>query len=200
MFSCLFKGLVVGLAVAVPIGPVGLLCLENTVTRGRKAGLSCAGGIVAADIFSASVMLLGFAIFYDTLLAQELGFRIVTGLIFMSLGIGILVMRNRAPQPTPKSAMAGLGITSFLLAVSPATFALMLFLFPALELTSDGLSLPTVCGVALGSATWCALILGAGSFIRSCLGTRMAQFKTVVGCIFLCAGLAGILARYFLHP
>ena len=195
MFAYLCKGLIVGLAVAVPIGPVGLLCLENTVTRGRRAGLSCAGGMVTADIFSSCLMLLGFGLFYDTLMAHELVFRLVTGLIFMGMGVVLFVTRHRPVKEASGQALAGLGLSSFLLSVSPATFAMMLFLFPVLELTSGGPSIPVVAGVALGSAVWASVILGAGGFIRSCLGDRLPAFKTVIACLFLFAGLAGILVN-----
>ncbi len=190
----LLKGLLIGLAVAVPIGPVGLMCLENTVCRGKKAGLSCASGMVLADIFSASLMLIGIGLFYDTVLAYETTFKVVTGLIFSGLGVALLALRNRESKSVSNSAVAGLSISSFILAISPATFALMLFLFPALGLTDHSHHLPIILGVAMGSAAWCALILGAGKFIRHCLGNRLPMFKLVVGIIFILIGIVGIIA------
>lgn len=196
MVSFLFRGLIVGLAVAIPIGPVGLLCLENTVTRGRRAGLSCASGMVLADIFSASMMLVGFGLFYDTLMDHEWVFKLVTGCIFVTLGALIFRGRHDGTKSTSQRAIAGLSLSSFLLAVSPATFALMLFLFPTLGLTGEEHQIAIVAGVALGSAAWCALILGAGAFIRKCLGENLAKFKTVVGCLFMAAGMLGIFANW----
>lgn len=193
-FMYLLKGLLIGLAVAVPIGPVGLMCLENTVSCGKKAGLSCASGMVLADIFSASVMLVGIGLFYESILAYEIVFKVVTGLIFSAMGAAILMQRNQVPKYTSNTALAGLSVSSFVLAVSPATFALMLFLFPALGLTEHAHPVPVVLGVAIGSAAWCSLILGAGKFIRSCLGNRLPMFKLVVGIIFILFGIVGMIA------
>lgn len=194
VYMFLLKGLLIGLAVAVPIGPVGLMCLENTVSRGKKAGLSCASGMVLADIFSATLMLIGIGLFYDTIEAYETAFKIVTGLIFSALGAALLVMRNRPTKSVSSRDVAGLSISSFILAISPATFALMLFLFPALGLTEQARPVPVILGVALGSAAWCALILSAGKFIRNCLGDRLPVFKLVVGILFILCGIVGIIA------
>ena len=194
MFAYLLKGLLIGLAVAVPVGPVGLMCLENTVSRGRKAGLSCASGMVLADIFSASIMLVGIGLFYDTVLEHETTFKIITAVIFAALGVALIYTRNAPAKKSTGKALAGLSVSSFILAVSPATFALMLFLFPALGLTDHSHQFSIVLGVAAGSAAWCALILGAGSFIRKCLGNRLQTFKLVVGCIFIIFALMGIMA------
>lgn len=194
MFSYLLKGLIIGLTVAVPVGPVGLMCLENTVSRGKKAGLSCASGMVLADIFSASMMLIGIGLFYDAILEHELVFKIITGLIFSALGALIIFTKNQPPKDTSNKALAGLSISSFILAVSPATFALMLFLFPALGLTDKAHPVSIVLGVAVGSAAWCSLILGTGSFIRKCLGKKLPKFKFIVGILFILFGFAGIIA------
>lgn len=194
MLAYMLKGLIIGLTVAIPVGPVGLMCLENTVSRGKKAGLSCASGMVLADIFSASVMLIGIKLFYDTVIEHEVTFKIITGLIFASLGAVLLITRNNPPKKNTGKALAGLSISSFILAVSPATFALMLFLFPTLGLTDHTHPVSIVIGVAIGSAAWCTLILGAGTFIRNCLGNKLPTFKSVVGVIFILFGFIGISA------
>ncbi|MBQ1926355.1 MAG: LysE family transporter [Proteobacteria bacterium] len=197
MISFLLKGLLVGLTVSIPIGPVGLMCLENTVTRGKKAGLSCASGMVLADIVSATLMIIGLGLFYDTILEHQKIFRALTGLAFGILGIAILNAKNDIPTTPSNKALAGLSASSFLLAISPTTFALMLFLFPALGLTTNEHAALIVCGVGLGSAVWCLVILHAGAFIRKCLGDNVTKFRLAVGIIFLLIASIGILSALF---
>ena len=189
MIAYLLKGIVIGLTVAVPVGPVGLLCLDMTVAHGRRAGLSCSSGMVAADILSAGIMLAGIGMLYAFVMAHEASIRVITGLFFAILGVCLFLSRHKKRQPPSNTKLAGLTLTSFLLSISPATFALMLFLFPALGLTTQFSAAPVLLGVALGSATWCAIILGAGDFIRRVLGDRQAHFKGTIGCIFIAAGI-----------
>ena len=188
------KGIIIGLTVAIPVGPVGLFCLDNTVTRGKSAGLSCATGMVLADIFSACIMIVGLRIFYDTLIEHQVLVRILTGLLFAAMGCGIIATRSRKPKTANKKALAALWLTSFILSVSPATFALMIYLFPALGLIGAPHSPLVVFGVAIGSALWCLAIICGGSFIRKCLGQDIKKFKTIVGCIFILFGAIGIIS------
>ncbi|MBR4985893.1 MAG: LysE family transporter [Proteobacteria bacterium] len=197
MISFLLKGMLVGLTVSIPIGPVGLMCLENTVSRGKLAGLSCASGMVLADIVSATLMVIGLSLFYDTILAHQTLFRILTGSAFAILGIAILRAKNDLPAETSNKALAALSASAFLLAISPTTFALMLFLFPALGLTANGHPALIVCGVGLGSALWCLIILRAGAFLRKCLGNNVSKFRLAVGIAFLGIAAIGILSAFF---
>ena len=194
MFSFLLKGIIIGLTVAIPVGPVGLMCLDMTVTHGKRAGLSCAYGMVTADIFSAAMMSLGVSLVYTFIAAHSLTIRIFTGLLFACLGLMIFIKRRENRQPPDATKRAGLSVSAFLLSVSPATFALMLFLFPALHLTENNSLLPILTGVALGSASWCALILGAGNFIKSRLGHHLPQFRAIVGCLFMAIGLIAVMS------
>ncbi|GEM_PF-5686189 len=197
MIGFWLKGLIIGLTVAIPVGPVGLFCLDNTVTRGKMAGMSCATGMVLADIFSACIMIVGLNIFYDTLLAHKVLVKVLTSLLFAGMGISIIATRSRERKATNKKQLAALWLTSFILSVSPATFGLMLYLFPALGLIGASHSPLIVTGVAFGSALWCMAILFGGSFIRRCLGQDIKKFKTVVGCVFILFGMIGVTAAFF---
>ena len=197
MIAYLLKGILIGLTVAIPVGPVGLLCLDMTITHGRRAGLSCSSGMVVADIVSASIMLMSIGVLYAFIVAHEVGIRIGTGLFFAALGVGMYLTRHKKRQPPSNASLAGITLTAFLLSISPATFALMIFLFPALGLTQHYSVPPLLAGVALGSATWCAIILGAGDYIRQILGDKQAKFKGVVGCIFVAMGLVSVACTIF---
>src|SRR5919205_3153025 len=45
------RGLVVGLAVAAPVGPIGVLCIRRTLADGRLAGLATGLGAATVDAF-----------------------------------------------------------------------------------------------------------------------------------------------------
>ena len=40
LFDVLFKGVLMGFAVAAPVGPIGVLCIRRTLSDGRAAGLA----------------------------------------------------------------------------------------------------------------------------------------------------------------
>ena len=194
MFSFWIKGLIIGLTVAIPVGPVGLFCLDNTVSRGRSAGVSCASGMVLADIVSSCLMILGLNIFYDSLLAHETVVKIFTALLFAGMGVAMIATRSHARNTASKKALAALWLTSFILSISPATFAIMISLFPALGLIGTEHSLLVLLGVGVGSTLWCLTIIFGGAFIRRCLGQDIKKFKTIVGSLFILVGFIGVSA------
>lgn len=48
-YEFLIKGLVIGLAIAAPVGPIGVLCIRRTLSDGRLVGLFTCMGAAAAD-------------------------------------------------------------------------------------------------------------------------------------------------------
>ena len=49
LFVFLLKGIAVGIAIALPVGPVGVLCVRRTIFEGRLVGLISGIGAVSAD-------------------------------------------------------------------------------------------------------------------------------------------------------
>ncbi|MDK1482844.1 LysE family transporter, partial [Sinorhizobium sp. 6-117] len=57
------KGLLLGLAIAAPVGPIGALCISRTLTRGFWAGVAGGLGTALADAAYAMLAAVGFAAF-----------------------------------------------------------------------------------------------------------------------------------------
>ena len=49
MTAHFLQGLLIGVAVAAPVGPIGLLCIQRTLNDGRVAGLVSGLGAATAD-------------------------------------------------------------------------------------------------------------------------------------------------------
>ena len=51
----LVKGLAMGLSIAAPVGPIGVLCIRRTLDRGRLSGLVSGLGAATADLVYGSI-------------------------------------------------------------------------------------------------------------------------------------------------
>ena len=69
------KGFFLGVSIAAPVGPIGFLCISNTLRGGAKLGLACGLGAAAADALYAGIGAWGL-----TLLAERLQ-NIIAGCI-----------------------------------------------------------------------------------------------------------------------
>src|ERR1700693_4676619 len=56
-----YRGLVLGLMIAAPVGPVGLLCIRRTIQKGLPAGFATGLGAALADTIFGAVAALGVA-------------------------------------------------------------------------------------------------------------------------------------------
>ena len=51
--TILLKGILIGFAMAVPVGPIGIMCIRKTLTEGRLRGLMIGLGAATADLLYA---------------------------------------------------------------------------------------------------------------------------------------------------
>lgn len=84
LVSTLLKGFVLGLVVASPVGPIGMLCLRKNIEKDRKHGLMAAAGIAAAYGIVTFCILIGLQEFGE-LLGRLAGY-------FEFLGGGMLII------------------------------------------------------------------------------------------------------------
>lgn len=84
--TLILKSIVLGLAVAAPLGPIGALCINRTLERGFWAGVAGGFGTALADAVYASLAALGFSAFAATLATIDTPLKIIGGLFMVWLG------------------------------------------------------------------------------------------------------------------
>lgn len=70
----LLEGAVIGLSVAAPVGPIGLLCINRTLSRGRTSGLVSGLGAASADAVYGAVAAFGLTAVSSLLIAEKQGY------------------------------------------------------------------------------------------------------------------------------
>lgn len=195
--QAVIQGLVVGLLVSVPVGPVGLFCLERTVSRGWKTGVSSTLGMNLADVISALLVLLGIGFIAEAAADYTSQLQVVSGIVIAIIGLFMIFKPQKEAKLEAKD-LAISGISTFLIAISPATLALMILLFPMLGVTSFMASPGVILGVFLGSCVWSVLILLTGHYLGKRIGKKMGLFRNVMGTVFTCIG-ASLIAWNLLH-
>ena len=101
-----WKSLGIGLAVAAPVGPMGLLCIHRTLDRGQGAGLVVGAGVAAADLTFAAIAAFGVTAVSSTMLAGTFWIKLVGSLLLAALGVRIALA---GPQSDDRTNSAGSG-------------------------------------------------------------------------------------------
>jgi len=199
MLITFLKGILVGLVVAIPVGPVGLFCLERTMSYGWKKVLPSIIVMAVADVCSAVLVIVGIS--YVIAITKEYDWivKICTGSLFAGVGAQLIYSRNQPPKKLTASQVAATGLTTFLLSVSPVTLGLMLVLFPMLELASIDTMPPTLPGIFVGSGIWGSLILIGGHYIGMHLQGKVPLCKLIAGCVFIAISLISIIHSLISH-
>jgi putative LysE/RhtB family amino acid efflux pump len=165
------KSILLGLAIAAPLGPIGALCVNRTLERGFLAGVAGGLGTALADGTYALLAAAGFAAFSAVLAHIDLPLRLAGG-AFM-LWLGWQSFRPKPPRAAAKVSardLAGTTAATFLLTIAnPATILSFAAVFAGLGLAAvpgiAGVG-PVVAGVFAGSMLWWIILSGGVALVR----------------------------------
>ena len=169
------QGLGIGIAIAAPVGVIGILCIQRTLNQGRWVGFVSGMGAATADGLYGSIAGLSLSTIADTLMTQSHWLMLLGGLFLC--GLGVTTFRQTPPRPDaarntePKLPLAKAYISVLLLTLTnPLTIFSFLGVFSGLGLgqTNGGPmeAIALVSGVFLGSALWW-LTLSSGVYYLS---------------------------------
>ena len=172
----LLKGAVLGLSIAAPVGPIGLLCIQRSMASGRGAGLACGLGAATADAFYGAVAAFGLAAVSSFLLHVQTPLQLCGGLFLLYLGVSTLRQKPTSPGASLENSPHVLRLfisTCLLTLANPMTILSFSVVFAGVglgtELAGSGAALSMVIGVFLGSALWWCIL----SSVAARLGARL---------------------------
>jgi threonine/homoserine/homoserine lactone efflux protein len=199
--NLLLKGMLIGLSIAAPVGPIGVLCIRRTLADGRLAGLVSGLGAATADALYGSVAGFGLAFISGFLVSQQFWLRLVGGAFLVYLGIRTLLARpsGQEARTSGKGLTGAYASTLFLTLTNPLTILSFAAVFAGLGLGGTGgdyLSAGTlVLGVFSGSALWWFALSGGVSLLRRRFDLRrMAWVNRLSGAVILAFGLYALLS------
>ena len=105
----LFKGVAVGIVIALPVGPVGLLCVRRTLFEGIAFGLVSGLGAAVADTVFGAIAGFGLTFVRDDILAYRDWLGAAGGVFLVYIGCRALFMQGAADAPEPLAGEALLG-------------------------------------------------------------------------------------------
>jgi threonine/homoserine/homoserine lactone efflux protein len=170
--SLFLEGVVIGLAVAAPVGPIGVLCIRRTLAYGRASGFVSGLGAATADAAYGSVAALGLTFVTSLLVDTEAWLRLGGGVFLVFLGVKTFLSRPaERPVAAGRGGLPGAYASTLALTLAnPSTILSFAAIFASLGAGSaDGSStaLLLVPGVFLGSTLWWFVLSGATSLLRA---------------------------------
>jgi threonine/homoserine/homoserine lactone efflux protein len=211
MLPTFLTGLLLGLSIAAPVGPIGILCIRRTIAMGQWVGLVSGLGAATADGLYGCIAGFGLTAIADFLTNQSLWLRIVGGGFLCYLGITTFLSKPAEDTPSvsslsedanlsangavalPRSLLSAYGSTLALTLTNPATIFSFAAMFAGLGIVEGGRDFASsgmlVLGVFLGSALWWCFLSGTVSLLRTRFTPRgMRWLNRLSGLILLAFG------------
>lgn len=199
--SALLAGVVAGLAIAVPLGAIGVLLITEGIRRGHASAAAAAFGVASVDLAYATLALLAGSLVTALLAGHERPVTLAAALVLLAIGVHGLVTSLRSPSFAPvagQESKDGRSLRSAywrfvgLTAVNPLTALYFIALAAGLGGRIEGAAHGSlfVIGIFTGSLAW-QLVLGLGGAAlgpRLGPGVRRATAAIGYGVVILLSG------------
>ncbi len=172
----LLKSISAGIAVAAPVGPMSLLCMQRTLGGGRAPGLAFGAGIATADFTYACLGAFGLTAVSSLLLAGGDGLRLAGALVLLYFAVRILRARppSAANEKTEASLWRGFGAAYALTLANPPTILFFAGIFASLApLSTFARATQFALGVFAGSMLWWLALTGLLAVTRAKLSPKV---------------------------
>jgi len=201
MIDNVYKGILIGILVSAPMGPIGLLCIQRTLNKGRWHGFATGIGAVFSDLFYAAITGLGMGFVINLIEKNQALLQILGSLLLMAFGLYILrsnpTKNLRKPDQNSNSYLQD-AITSFFLTLSNP-FIIFLFLglfarfsFISPEETSFALVVGLL-GISIGATAWWFIITYLVGKLRGNFNVRgLWMLNRIVGSIIIAFAVVGL--------
>lgn len=194
--STFIRAFIIGISIAAPVGPIGVLCIRRTLANGKLAGFLSGMGAASADMVYGAIAAFGLTAITSLLVEHAIWLRIIGGGFLLYLGIKTFLEKpaGHAAQ-AEKSGKFGMFLSTFLLTITnPMTILAFAAIFAGTTLGEKVNSpLVMVAGVFAGSAAWwLALSLGVGTMRGRLTNIHMTWINRISGGIIIAFGVIAL--------
>jgi threonine/homoserine/homoserine lactone efflux protein len=201
----LFKGILIGILVSAPMGPIGMLCIQRTLNKGRWHGFVTGLGAALSDLIYAVLTALGMGFAINFIEANEAPLQLFGSLVLLLFGFYIFKsnpVKSLQKNKEKKLSLRQDFITSFFLTFSNA---LIIFLFIGLYARlgfvlkdqSWWITLGGIGSIAVGALLWWFGITYLVSRLSKWINMRgLWIMNKIVGSIIIILSIVGVLSVF----
>lgn len=207
-FELFITGIIIGLMASIPLGPIGVLCIQRTLSKNHRSGFTSGLGAATADVLFASIALFSLTFVMSFIETHMIYIKAVGGICVIIVGVKIFltnpvvqIRRNRAG----KSSLWQDFISLFLITLAnPAFILIFVALFAAFGVRQDMSlvsGLPMITGVYVGGALWWFMLTFVVNLFRTKFRPRhLLWINRVSGVVIVVLGAAAILLIFVNTP
>jgi threonine/homoserine/homoserine lactone efflux protein len=202
MVESFIKGFIVGMGASIPLGPLGVMCVQKTLSKGRLSGLATGLGASLTDTFFAAIAILSLAMIQEFVKSNETAVLLGGGLVVIAIGLKIFltnpvkqIRQNKGGKRLLEDFVSAVVMT----VTNPGAIFLILGLFAFTGLEVDGTSggpviTSALAGVFAGTIAWWLILSTTVNLFRNKFRLRqLLLINRVAGVVIMFLGLLSFL-------
>ncbi len=207
ILEIVIKGMIIGIVASAPMGPVGVLCVQRTLNKGRAYGFVTGTGAALSDILYALLTGYGLSFLYEIISNQTTLFwiQIIGAIIMFLFGLHTFrtnPMKNTRNVSRNKSSLLQNGITGFFITLSNPTIILLFlglftpfnFMLPEQTFFMQCVGYVSIFG---GAMLWWFFITYVVSKLRARFDVRgIRVINRIIGAAVMFGSLIGMVLIY----
>ena len=198
MIFDMLKGFLVGMCASAPIGPIAILVVQKSLSKGHKAGFVSGLGASVVDTFYASIAIFALAFAQRFIEDHRVLILIVGGLVLTALGLSMALknpFRKMKSDSDSSVSPKDFGQAVAMALSNPGAIFVMLTLFAFFGLANkdphDWRVAPIILSVSAGSVTyWFSMSWLLSRFRSRFKMNTILWISRVTGALIVIIGIA----------
>ncbi len=203
--SILLRGIVIGLLASIPLGPIGVLCIQRTINKRYISGLASGFGAATADVVFATIALLFYSIVLPYIEKHIHLIKIVGGVLIIAIGLKLFFEKTTTKLRRNRQSTRGLVkdyFSIFGLTLSNPAYILVFFgWFAAFKIGDFHFTLFThivmILGVLIGACSWWTFLITMVNLVRKRFTIKHIYYiNKVAGIVIAILGAGAIFTAF----
>lgn len=158
----LLRGILVGIAVSIPLGPIGVMIVQRTLTRGNWAGFFSGVGAAISDLIYALIAGYGFSLIISFIDTHRISLQVGGGAVLMAFGVYTFlqnpIKQIRAPRQSNINYWQDIVSTFALTITNPLAVFTFLIIFTSFDIFAEAqeknMIYLVLIGIFIGALLW----------------------------------------------
>lgn len=203
LFYVIWRGIAIGILISAPMGPVGILCIQRTLYKGRKTGLYTGVGAAISDLFYCILTGFGLSFIEEFLERNQNIIQLAGSVVLIAFAIYLFKKNPASSLKTPQNEVEQISHHKNILGGFLFTFSNPLILFLIIGLFARfNFSIPEInfyyyiagyVAIFVGAVIWWEFVTFSVNKLRAHFNLRsMWLINRIIGVIILLFAIVGI--------
>lgn len=201
LLHLLIKGLIIGVIVSAPVGPIGLLCVQRTLSKGRMHGFATAIGATISDLIYAVMAVFSMSFVVDFINDHQIVLRTIACAAIFIYGLYTFIVNpiKKLRKMKPSKDYMQDALSSFFLTITnPLVILLFIALFAKLNYMEDeaslAIALTGIVFIMLGACIWWILLVTFVNQFRNRFNIRgLYRLNQITGLLLMLGSIIGLI-------